>query len=233
MVCAQVMGNDVAVNIGGATGHFELNVFKPVMIFNLLNSVRLLADACVSFNEHCAVGIEPNRPAIDAYLQNSLMLVTALNPVIGYDTRPRWRKGVRRRRLPARCGSRAGPAHGRGIRCGGKAREHDRPEGLRGSNFSGGGSLRTGRDPVPTVAPLHCGYALPSSGGHTGPPLQTPLVGKPSPWSVNPLLGRQPLLLQSGLTLPLRVARKRRRNRLDVLNQVGRRSLSAVGSIPP
>ena len=68
MVCAQVMGNDVAVNIGGATGHFELNVFKPVMIFNLLNSVRLLADACVSFNEHCAVGIEPNRPAIDAYL---------------------------------------------------------------------------------------------------------------------------------------------------------------------
>ncbi len=85
MVCAQVMGNDVAVNIGGATGHFELNVFKPVMIFNLLNSVRLLADACDSFNEHCAVGIEPNRPAIEAYLQNSLMLVTALNPVIGYD----------------------------------------------------------------------------------------------------------------------------------------------------
>ena len=85
MVCAQVMGNDVAVNVGGATGHFELNVFKPVMIFNLLNSVRLLADACVSFNEHCAVGVEPNRPAIDAYLQNSLMLVTALNPVIGYD----------------------------------------------------------------------------------------------------------------------------------------------------
>ena len=85
MVCAQVMGNDVAVNIGGATGHFELNVFKPVMIFNLLNSVRLLADACDSFNEHCAVGIEPNRPAIDAFLQNSLMLVTALNPVIGYD----------------------------------------------------------------------------------------------------------------------------------------------------
>ena len=89
MVCAQVMGNDVAVNVGGATGHFELNVFKPVMIFNLLNSVRLLADACNSFNEHCAVGIEPNRPAIDAYLQNSLMLVTALNPVIGYDNAAR------------------------------------------------------------------------------------------------------------------------------------------------
>ena len=89
MVCAQVMGNDVAVNVGGATGHFELNVFKPVMIFNLLNSVRLLADACVSFNEHCAVGIEPNRPAIEGYLRNSLMLVTALNPVIGYDNAAR------------------------------------------------------------------------------------------------------------------------------------------------
>ncbi len=89
MVCAQVMGNDVAVNMGGATGHFELNVFKPVMIFNLLNSVRLIADACDSFNEHCAMGIEPNRPAIEGYLQNSLMLVTALNPVIGYDNAAR------------------------------------------------------------------------------------------------------------------------------------------------
>ncbi len=89
MVCAQVMGNDVAVNVGGATGHFELNVFKPVMVFNLLNSVRLLADACDSFDAHCAVGIAPNRPAIEAYLQNSLMLVTALNPVIGYDNAAR------------------------------------------------------------------------------------------------------------------------------------------------
>ena len=86
MVCAQVMGNDVAVNIGGATGHFELNVFKPLMIFNLLNSTRLLADACDSFDVHCARGIEPDRPAIDAHLENSLMLVTALNPVIGYDS---------------------------------------------------------------------------------------------------------------------------------------------------
>ncbi|MDX1520564.1 MAG: class II fumarate hydratase [Anaerolineae bacterium] len=85
MVCAQVMGNDVAVNVGGLSGNFELNVFKPVMIFNLLNSVRLLADACVSFNDNCAVGIEPNHEAIDRYLQNSLMLVTALNPHIGYD----------------------------------------------------------------------------------------------------------------------------------------------------
>jgi fumarate hydratase class II len=86
MVCAQVMGNDVAINIGGLSGNFELNVFKPVMIFNLLNSVRLLADACESFNDNCAVGIEPNREAIEGYLKNSLMLVTALNPEIGYDS---------------------------------------------------------------------------------------------------------------------------------------------------
>ena len=85
MVCAQVMGNDVAINIGGLSGNFELNVFKPVMIFNLLNSIRLLGDACVSFNDNCAVGIEPNHEAINGYLTNSLMLVTALNPHIGYD----------------------------------------------------------------------------------------------------------------------------------------------------
>ena len=85
MVCAQVLGNDVAVNIGGASGNFELNVFKPLIIFNVLNSVRLLADACVSFNHHCAQGIEPNPSAIDGHLRRSLMLVTALNPHIGYD----------------------------------------------------------------------------------------------------------------------------------------------------
>jgi fumarate hydratase class II len=85
MVCAQVMGNDVAVNIGGMSGNFELNVFKPLMIFNLLNSVRLLGDACESFNEHCAIGIEPNAAGIQKHLENSLMLVTALNPHIGYD----------------------------------------------------------------------------------------------------------------------------------------------------
>ena len=85
MLCCQVMGNDVALNIGGLSGNFELNVFKPLMIFNLLNSTRLLADACASFNEHCAVGIEPNLPVIEAYVKNSLMLVTALNPHIGYD----------------------------------------------------------------------------------------------------------------------------------------------------
>lgn len=85
MVCAQVMGNDVAINIGGLSGNFELNVFKPVMIFNLLNSVRLLGDACQSFNDNCAVGIEPNRDRINHFLNNSLMLVTALNPHVGYD----------------------------------------------------------------------------------------------------------------------------------------------------
>jgi fumarate hydratase class II len=85
MVCAQVMGNDVSVNIGGATGHFELNVFKPVMIFNLLQSIRLIADSCQMFDEKCATGIEPNLDAIQKHLTNSLMLVTALNPHIGYD----------------------------------------------------------------------------------------------------------------------------------------------------
>ena len=85
MACAQVMGNDVAINIGGATGHFELNVFKPMMIFNFLFSARLLGDACQSFNENCAVGIQPNYTVIEEKLNNSLMLVTALNTKIGYD----------------------------------------------------------------------------------------------------------------------------------------------------
>lgn len=85
MVCAQVIGNDVAVSTGGSLGHFELNVFKPMMIFNLLNSARILGDACVSFNDNCAVGIEPNRPRIEQNLNNSLMLVTALNTKIGYE----------------------------------------------------------------------------------------------------------------------------------------------------
>ena len=85
MVCAQVMGNDVAVNIGGASGNFELNVFKPVMIYNLLQSIRLLGDACESFTDNCVVGIEANKVNIDKNLKNSLMLVTALNPHIGYD----------------------------------------------------------------------------------------------------------------------------------------------------
>ncbi len=85
MVCAQVLGNDTAINVAGATGHFELNVFKPVMVFNLLNSARLLGDACRSFNDNCALGIEANTEIINRHLQNSLMLVTALNTHIGYD----------------------------------------------------------------------------------------------------------------------------------------------------
>jgi fumarate hydratase class II len=85
MVVAQVMGNDVAINMGGALGNFELNVMKPLIIHNFLSSVRLLADVCVSFNDHCASGIEPNRARIDELLRQSLMLVTALNPHIGYD----------------------------------------------------------------------------------------------------------------------------------------------------
>ncbi|MDP3169834.1 MAG: class II fumarate hydratase, partial [Polaromonas sp.] len=85
MVCCQVMGNDVAVNMGGALGNFELNVMKPLIIHNFLQSVRLLADAMVSFNEHCAAGIEANIERIDMLMHNSLMLVTALNPHIGYD----------------------------------------------------------------------------------------------------------------------------------------------------
>lgn len=85
MLCAQVMGNDVAVNIGGASGNFELNVFRPMLIDNFLQSVRLLADGMRSFNEHCAVGIEPNRERIEKLLHESLMLVTALNTHIGYD----------------------------------------------------------------------------------------------------------------------------------------------------
>ncbi|MCB0387753.1 MAG: class II fumarate hydratase [Winogradskyella sp.] len=84
MVCAQVMGNDVAVTIGGTQGHYELNVFKPMMAANVLQSAQLLGDACVSFNEHCAVGIEPNHEVIKQLLNNSLMLVTALNTKIGY-----------------------------------------------------------------------------------------------------------------------------------------------------
>lgn len=85
MVCAQVIGNDVAISVGGMNGHFELNVFKPMMVYNLLTSARLLGDACLSFNDHCAVGIEPNHPVIEEKLEKSLMLVTALNTHIGYE----------------------------------------------------------------------------------------------------------------------------------------------------
>jgi fumarate hydratase class II len=85
MVCVQVMGNDAAIGFAGSQGNFELNVFKPVIVFNFLHSVRLMADACHSFVEHCVVGIEVNRERIDSYVKNCLMLVTALNQKIGYD----------------------------------------------------------------------------------------------------------------------------------------------------
>ncbi len=85
MVCAQVIGNDMAVAMGGATGHFELNVFKPLIVFNVLNSLRLLGDACESFEQNCVEGVSANEKQIKAHLENSLMLVTALNPHIGYD----------------------------------------------------------------------------------------------------------------------------------------------------
>lgn len=85
MVCAQVMGNDLAVSIGGSNGHFELNAFKPLIAANVLHSARLLADACASFNNNCAVGILPNFPILKQHLENSLMLVTALNTHIGYE----------------------------------------------------------------------------------------------------------------------------------------------------
>lgn len=85
MVCVQVLGNDVTINTAGASGNFELNVFKPVMIYNLLQSIRLLADACETFNDRCVVGIEPNMEQIKKNVENSLMLVTALNAKIGYD----------------------------------------------------------------------------------------------------------------------------------------------------
>ncbi|HCM83645.1 MAG TPA: class II fumarate hydratase, partial [Rhodospirillaceae bacterium] len=85
MVCAQVMGNNVAVTVAGSNGHFELNVFKPVIIYNVLQSIRLLADGCRSFTDNCIVGIEPNEARIQKLLSESLMLVTALNPHVGYD----------------------------------------------------------------------------------------------------------------------------------------------------
>jgi fumarate hydratase class II len=102
MVCVQVMGNDAAVGFAGSQGNFELNVFKPVMIFNFLNSVRLLTDAVRSFREHCVVGLEANRERIAAYVKNCLMLVTALNPRIGYDNAARIAKTAHKEGLSLR-----------------------------------------------------------------------------------------------------------------------------------
>jgi fumarate hydratase class II len=102
MVCAQVMGNDVAVNIGAANGHFELNVFKPMIIFNYLNSACLLADACESFTENCVIGIEANEENCKKNLENSLMLVTALNTHIGYDNAAKIAKNAHQKGLTLR-----------------------------------------------------------------------------------------------------------------------------------
>ena len=85
MLCCQVFGNDVAINLGGASGNFELNVFRPLVIRNFLHSASLLANGCVNFDAHCAAGIEPNTARIEQLMRDSLMLVTALNPHIGYD----------------------------------------------------------------------------------------------------------------------------------------------------
>jgi fumarate hydratase class II len=85
MVCVQVLGNDTAVSIAATQGNFELNVFKPVIIHNILHSIRLLADSCQSFTKYCILGLKPNLPQIERFVNNSLMLVTALSPKIGYD----------------------------------------------------------------------------------------------------------------------------------------------------
>jgi fumarate hydratase class II len=85
MVCCQVMGNNVAVTVGGMNGHFQLNVYKPLIIRNVLHSIQILADGCRSFTFNCLMGIKPNKAQLDHYVKNSLMLVTALNPHIGYD----------------------------------------------------------------------------------------------------------------------------------------------------
>ncbi len=102
MVAAQVIGNDVAVSIGGSNGHFELNVFKPLIAANVLQSARLIGDACVSFNDNCAVGILPNHDIINRHLENSLMLVTALNPHIGYENAAKIAKKAHKENLTLR-----------------------------------------------------------------------------------------------------------------------------------
>ncbi|MDZ7343618.1 MAG: class II fumarate hydratase [candidate division KSB1 bacterium] len=127
MVAAQVIGNDVTINIAGASGNFELNVFKPVIIYNLLQSIRLIADACEMFNEHCAVGIEANETNIKKHLDNSLMLVTALNPYVGYDNAAKIAKKAHKENLTLR-----EAAIALGILTGDKFDEIVRPEKMIG-----------------------------------------------------------------------------------------------------
>ena len=99
MVAAQVMGNNVAVSVGGSNGHFELNVFKPMIVRNVLQSIRLVSDACISFSKNCVVGIQPNKERISTLLNESLMLVTALNPRIGYDNAAKIAKNAHKKGL--------------------------------------------------------------------------------------------------------------------------------------
>ena len=127
MLAAQVMGNDVAINIGGMSGNFELNVFKPLIIHNFLQSCRLLADGCESFREHCVVGIEPNPERIRKNLEESLMLVTALNPHIGYDNAAQDRQDrPQDGQDPQGDGRGARPGDRRAVRPVGAAREDGR-----------------------------------------------------------------------------------------------------------
>jgi fumarate hydratase class II len=137
MVAAQVIGNDVSIGVGGASGNFELNVFKPVIIYNLLQSIRLLADACEMFNEHCAVGIEANEPNIKKHLQNSLMLVTALNPHVGYDNAAKIAKKAHKENLTLR-----EAAIALGILTGEKFDEVVRPEKMIGPEGAEGEERR-------------------------------------------------------------------------------------------
>ena len=131
MVAAQVMGNDVAVGIGGASGNFELNVFKPLIIHNVLQSLRLLADACTNFDRFCAAGIEPNRARIEDNLERSLMLVTALNPHIGYDNAAKIaEEGAQGRHDAEGSRRRARPRHRRAVRSVGGSEEDDRARGV-------------------------------------------------------------------------------------------------------
>jgi fumarate hydratase class II len=127
MVAAQVIGNDVTIGVAGASGNFELNVFKPVIIYNLLQSIRLLADACEMFNEHCAAGIEANETNIKKHLENSLMLVTALNPHVGYDIAAKIAKKAHKENLTLR-----EAAVALGILTGEKFDELVRPEKMIG-----------------------------------------------------------------------------------------------------
>ena len=129
MVCVQVFGNDAAVAFGGSQGNFQLNVFKPVMVHNMLMSIQLLGDACEAFNDNCAVGIEPNLAKIEENLAKNLMQVTALNRHIGYDKSGCHRQeGAQGRHQPEGSGPRARLPHQRGIRPLGRADGDDPPE---------------------------------------------------------------------------------------------------------